>query len=78
MLQAIVTRYKGPTNVRGSRLIVTAQCGRMIISWDHSLTTEDNHRAAAEAFAARWGWTDILRGGALPDGHSYAWIRGAL
>lgn len=76
MPQTIVTRYKGPTNTRGSRVIATAQCGRMVLSWDHRLNSEGNHRAAAEAFAAQWGWDGILLGGTLPDGHSYAWILG--
>lgn len=71
MYQAIVTSYRGPTNSRGSRVIVKAQAGRMAVPWDHALSPSENHSAAALAFARRWGWAesaDDLIGGAMPNG----------
>ncbi len=54
--QAIETRYAGPTNTRGARIIARAQAGRMIIPWDHELDSAENAHAAALIFAAKWDW----------------------
>ena len=55
-MQAIVTEYRGPTNTRGSRIIVRAEAGRMTIPWDHALNPDENHRRAVETFARNWSW----------------------
>ena len=70
MRQAITTEYKGPTNHRGSRIIVRAQAGRMTVPWDHALDVAENHRAAAMMFVAKWDWGEPSDwvGGALPSG----------
>ena len=82
-MQAIVTRYLGPTNYRGSRIKATADAGSITISYPHELSGEDVHRAAAEALRAKLGWdTDHgyrpmrLVGGGLPDSmrDSYAFV----
>lgn len=72
--QAIVTRYAGPTNHRGSRIIVTSQAGRMTVPWDHALNADRNHAAACEAYAAKQGWDGMWSGAVLPDGRGYAWV----
>lgn len=74
MRQAIHTRYLGPTNTRPSRIVAQADAGRLVIPWDHARNVADNHRAAALAFAARYGWGDRWQGGGLSDG-TYAWVR---
>lgn len=55
----IITRYLGPTNHKGSRVVAThkrdsEQTWRKCLSWDHALTTEANHAAAAQALLAQW------------------------
>jgi hypothetical protein len=75
--QAIVTKYHGPTNSRGSRVIASAQAGRKIVPWDHALNSENNHRAAALALANHYGWLDNgehLEAGAMPDGSGYCFV----
>lgn len=72
--QAIVTKYVGPTNFRGSRIVVSAQAGRMIVPWDHSLDVDENHARAAQAFADKWGWEGKLIGGALPNGRGNCFV----
>jgi len=49
---AIVTKFLGPTNTRGSRVKATLPSGRsIIIDWDHALNSSENHlRAAARAY----------------------------
>ena len=36
-MQAIVTKYHGATNFKGSRISATAEAGRIYLSWDDSL-----------------------------------------
>lgn len=74
-MQAITTKYHGPTDRRGSRIIARADAGSVQFSYDHSLNVEGNHAAAAATLAAKLGWTDAgeLVGGGNADG-SYAWV----
>jgi hypothetical protein len=73
-MQAIVTKYIGPTNVRGSRVKATAQAGSVTLHWDNSLNSDQNHKAAALALATKldWSYGQWVSGG-LPDGTT-AWV----
>jgi len=51
--QGIETRYLGPTNTKGSRIKASAWAGSVTVPYNHALNTEDNHRAAAMALAAK-------------------------
>jgi len=73
MRQAIVTKFIGPTNNRGSRIKATADAGSVTVSYDHALGVEGNHRAAAEALALKYGWPLDMVGGGLP-GSGYAFV----
>lgn len=66
--QAIVTKYHGPGNVRGSRVSAKADAGRVTIEWDHRLNVEENHAAAAHALLKRLGWAGPWAMGSLPGG----------
>lgn len=68
--RAIRTRFVGPTNYRGSRIIADAgdTQSRVTLEWDHSLNSEQNHATAAMAVVAKMGWdspehTGITGGG---------------
>lgn len=79
MLQAIVTKYHGPTNYRGSRISAKAEAGRVSLPYDHALDAGDNHKKAAQALADRYGWTvekgyPALVGGALPGNAGYVFV----
>lgn len=68
-MQAIITKYIGPTNVRGSRVKATAQAGSVTLEWDDALNRDDNHMAAAKALATKLGWDyGEFIAGTLPDG----------
>ncbi len=75
-MQAIVTKWLGPTNTKGSRIRVTCQAKTMIVPWDDGLGVEENHKKAAATLIAELGWeTDCYPrwyAGALPDGTGYA------
>ena len=79
MLQAIVTKYHGPTNYKGSRISARAEAGRVVLAYDYALNPDENHKAAAQALAARYGWTEAngypaLAGGALPGNAGYCFV----
>lgn len=67
MRQAIATKYHGPTDRLGSRVSAKADAGRVVLAWDYALSTEGNHRAAAEALARKLDWQGAWIGGGLPD-----------
>jgi hypothetical protein len=67
-MQAIRTKYLGPTNFRGARVKATAQAGSVTIHWDDSLDVDANHDAAAVALMERYGWTGSMVAGGSPDG----------
>jgi hypothetical protein len=83
-MQAIVTKYLGPTNNRGARVKATADAGSITVSWDHALNADDNHESAAVALRAKLGWNDDaygkLVGGGLPDGtgNCYVFVKGSV
>lgn len=65
--QAILTRYFGPTNHKGSRVKAHCEAGSITLSWDHALNSFGNHQTAARALLAKLGWeVDDFVGGGLP------------
>jgi len=72
-MQAITTKFLPPTNVRGSRVKATAQAGSVTLHWDHALNPDGNHRAAAEAFARKFGWHGEWIPGQLHNGDT-VWV----
>lgn len=49
----ITTKYAGPTNTRGSRIIVNGAGHRATIPYSYAAS--DAHRAALEVFCSRFG-----------------------
>lgn len=81
MRQAILTRFFGPTNVKGSRVIATCEASRHVpgctvtMHWDHALNGDENHAKAAIALANKLGWTGEMAGGSLPgSGYAFVWL----
>lgn len=75
-MQTIVTKYHGPTNTRGSRVSASAQVGKIVLTWDDELSSDDNHLAAATALAGKYGWLvkHRLVSGGLPDGTGNCYV----
>lgn len=73
-MQAIITKYHGPSNVTGSRISAQAAAGKIFVSYDHALDLEGNHQAAARELVQKLGWTtdrgytETLHTGCLPSG----------
>ena len=72
--QAIVTKYHGPGNVRGSRIKATAAAGSVTVHYDHALNIEQNHAAAAAALANKYGWGGCWYMGGMPDDSGYCFV----
>lgn len=71
-MKAILTKYHGPTNTRGSRISATDGDGnRVTVPYDHSMSLGRNHDAAALALCARLGWGGRLVCGATARGYAY-------
>jgi hypothetical protein len=76
MLQAIVTRYHGPTNTRGLRYSASASAwaGRAIRACDNAVNAETNSALAARKLAEKFGWHGIFVAGGMPDGKGRVYV----
>jgi hypothetical protein len=74
----ITTRYLGPTNFKGSRIVADAGLGRrVILSWHSENTSDENHSRAAMALVDKMGWdhgTETLYGGSKEKGGGMVWV----
>ena len=65
-MKAIITMYQGPSNTRGARIRAHEPDGKSVtVSYDHGLSAERNHGAAAVALCKKLGWTGTLIQGGL-------------
>ena len=72
--QAIVTKYIGPSNTKGSRIKATAAAGSITVHLDHALNIEENHAKAAEALANKFNWSGNYFMGGMPDDSGYCFV----
>jgi hypothetical protein len=71
-MKAIKTKYKGPTNYRGSRIIASDEDGNKVtISYPYELSGEAVYRKAADALCSKMGWSGNLVGGSLKNGYVF-------
>jgi hypothetical protein len=66
-MQAIVTKYLGPTNFKGGRVKASCQAKSIIVPWDNSRNIENNHANAAHILATKMGWYGSWVGGGMPN-----------
>ena len=65
-MKAIVTKYHGPGNTRGSRYSASDSDGnRVYVSADNALNSDENHREACRALLQKMGWKGDMVGGYL-------------
>lgn len=72
-MQAIVTKYLGSTNHRGSRVKATAAAGSLTLPWEDRFNADANHAAAARALLVQLEWPGVYHRGGLPDG-TQVWV----
>lgn len=61
-MQAITTKYHGPTNTKGSRMTARALAGSVTMGYDHSIGIQENHELVARKLADKFGWLNGPRG----------------
>lgn len=67
-MKAIRTRYIGPSNTRGSRIIASdGDRNSLSIPYPHALTTDDAHELAAYKLMQKMGWPNELNGGGFQN-----------
>ena len=77
-MQAIETKYLGPTNTLGSRIKASCERGSLTVQWDYSLGVEDNHRAAAARLLATFAQEDCAKYGGGESHHWGEFVAGTL
>lgn len=74
-MKAIVTKYHGPGNVKGSRYSASDEDGnRVILDGNDALNSDENHDAACRALCHKMGWTGTLQRGSLRTGYVYVFV----
>lgn len=81
MRQAIVTKFHGPTNSKGSRIKASCEAGSIWFDYSHRHTPKENHMFAVLALLKKLGWQGWWTIGATPTGcvavdHSQEWEDG--
>lgn len=72
-MKTIETRYIGPTNTKGSRIVAT-DCGdhRVYTGVDNSLSVDRAHDEAARKLCRKLGWKEtVWIKGSTKAGHVY-------
>lgn len=79
-LTAIETRYLGPTNMRGSRIVATTgDRVRLIVPYDYNADRPcDAHAKAALALCNKMGWDGDLIGGHTRSGMCWVFANKAV
>ena len=55
-MQAIKTKYIGPTNTKPGRIKATCDGGTITLLWDFDLCSGGNHASAATTLQSKMGW----------------------
>lgn len=74
MTQAIVTKYMGATNYKPGRVKATCEARSVTLSYDHGLSTYENHRAAMAELCRVMGWQEMRYSGALPKQNKWDYV----
>ena len=74
-MKAIITKYHGPTEYKGSRIIASDGDGnKVVVSYDPAFSSDANHELAACALCYKMNWHGKLCAGDLTNGcRVYVW-----
>jgi len=71
-MKAILTKYFGPGNSKGTRIKAWELDGHCVFySYNYALSSEANHRSAAEKLRDKMGWSGELVAGGTKDGYAF-------
>jgi hypothetical protein len=68
-MQAIVTRYLGPTNTKGARIVAECDAGRRVVSYGHA--SSEPHAHAVLELLLELGWGGRWIEGGTKTGNAY-------
>ncbi len=72
-MTTIITRYIGPTNYKGARIVADAGMKRRVtVSFDHG--ARNAHQVAALALCKKFGWKGTLVEGGMEHGNAYVFL----
>jgi hypothetical protein len=67
-MKAIRTRYYGPTNTKGSKIVATdGDRNSISIGYPYGLNSDEGHELAAYLLMQKMGWTNELVGGGFQN-----------
>ena len=72
-MQAIETKYIGPTNTKGSRIKASAQAGSVTVGYEHR-GSDKEHDAALRALVTKLEWWGVWARGAKVDGTGNVYV----
>jgi hypothetical protein len=75
MFVAIQTRIIPATSTKPTRIKAYSERGAITESYDHALTRDQRHHAAAKALAEKFSWKGIWVYGGAPDGKGNVYVR---
>jgi len=67
-MKSITTKYIGPSNTKRSRIKATDGDNSVTLSYDDSLSSDENHRVAAKSLCNKLGRFGMYVGGHTKDG----------
>lgn len=73
-MQAIETKFLGPTNTKGARIKASAQAGSVTIPFDYGSWVEHAHDQALRALVAKLGWWGVWARGGTADGTGNVYV----
>ena len=73
-MDAIVTKYHGPTNNKGSRISAEGFGSRVMVPYRYNLDGAARHFEAVKALCAKVGVSGKFVAGWLPKGDGYAFV----
>jgi hypothetical protein len=73
-MKAIITKYHGPSNMKGSYISAKAEGVKAIkVPFDYSLDDYARHEKAALELCTKYNWGNSILGGGI-DSDSMAWV----
>ena len=73
-MKAILTKYMGPTESRGSRVVAYTTDQRVSIPYDSSLDDYEVYEKAAHALMRKMGWSGRIVGGSYKNNWIFVFV----
>lgn len=80
-MQAIITKFYGPTNSKGARIKAECAAGKIFVSYEYGMNTQDNHWNAAKALINKLEWNEWDSNwicGGSPDATGFVFVNDGI